>query len=533
MRNRKERIVLAVAAFIMGGCASIGVSAINVSAETALTYNTFKMQNGASVRIGSVADEESGRIVDGGLRFSADISKSEYDALIGAGSKFGFIIAASDKLGSLELDEKNVFTDPQVYYAGQENPDTTKIMVTNVRAEYANVDDDSEYELCGALTSIKESNLTRAFIGRAYVAIPTATETVENANGETETVVTSWEYHFAPYYADDGNIADDVKNNTRSMYYVAQKAVEAKDVNSDTLNEDYISKLSNRPYKCIINYHYTALDGTKTTVSTKVDKIENGDNTVEVLLNQEVEIAVENQVEYNGKKYELSETANADQPRSGLVYATLLQTFDVFYNQIAEEGEVNVQAKLESMLTAANASDYFDGTMEYVDNELSATDDNSGLGFFTTGRESVTFNKDFLSELYDSGVRTLRVKTIYATMEILGGMAQVPSECVVVKGYNTEYHFSNREDDITDTSTQKLVGTMTTVENKTYLTAGADGYIYFDIRYVSEIQFVSYRTALWGNETHSEVAVDWVMDDFTVLTESVDDLQGEGLIIIK
>ena len=524
MRNRKEKIVLAVAAFIMGGCASIGVSAINVSAETALTYNTFKMQNGASVRIGSVADEESGRIVDGGLRFSADISESEYNALISAGSKFGFIIAASDKLGSLELDEKNVFTNPQVYYAGQENPDTTKVMVTNVRAEYANVDDDSEYELCGALTSIKESNLTRAFIGRAYVAIPTATETVENANGETETVVTSWEYHFAPYYADDGNIADDVKNNTRSMYYVAQKAVEAKDVNSDTLNENYISKLSNRNYKYIINYHYTALDGTETTVAQ-----EQFDT-----LNKEVKITVENQIEYNGKKYELSETANADQPRSGLVYATLLQTFDVYYNQIAEEGEVNVQAKLESMLTAANASsDYFDSTMEYVDNELSATDDNSGLGFFTTGRESVTFTKKFLSELYDSGVRTLRVKTIYATMEILGGMAQVPSECVVVKGYNTEYHFSNREDDITDTSTQKLVGTMTTVENKTYLTAGADGYIYFDIRYVSEIQFVSYRTALWGNEIHSEVAVDWVMDDFTVLTEDVDTLQGEGLIIIK
>lgn len=528
MRNRKERIVLAVAAFIMGGCASIGVSAINVSAETTLTYNTFKMQNGASVRIGSVADEESGQIVDGGLRFSADISESEYNALISAGSKFGFIIAASDKLGSLELDEKNVFTNPQVYYAGQENPDTTKIMVTNVRAEYANVDDDSEYELCGALTSIKESNLTRAFIGRAYVAIPTATETVENANGETETVVTSWEYHFAPYYADDGNIADDVKNNTRSMYYVAQKAVEAKDVNSDTLNENYISKLSNRNYKYIINYHYTALDGTETTVAQ-----EQFDT-----LNKEVEITVENQVEYNGKKYELSETANADQPRSGLVYATLLQTFDVYYNQIAEKGEVNVQTKLESMLTADGASTkYFDGTMEYVDNELSATDDNSGLGFFTTGRESVTFTYDFLFELYESGVRTLRVKTIYATMEILGGIAQVPSECVVVKGYNTEYHFSNREDDITDTSTQKLVGTMTTVENKTYLTAGADGYIYFDIRYVREygleIQFVSYRTALWGNEIHSEVAVDWVMDDFTVMTETVDSLKGEGLIIIK
>ena len=290
------------------------------------------------------------------------------------------------------------------------------------------------------------------------------------------------------------------------------------------MNNNYISKLSNRNYKYIINYHYTALDGTETTVAQ-----EQFDT-----LNTTVTITVEDQVEYDGKKYELSETANADQPRSGLVYATLLQTFDVYYNQIAEEGKVNVQTKLESMLTADGASTkYFNGTMEYVDNELSATDRLGDWSWVASGRETVTFNQAFLSELYDSGVRTLRVKTIYATMEILSGRVQVPSECVVVKGYGTEYHFSNREDDITDTSTQKLVGTMTTVENKTYLTAGADGYIYFDIRYVSEIQFVSYKTALWGNEIHSEVAVDWVIDDLTVLTKTVDDLKGEGFIKIK
>ena len=524
MRSRKEKIVLAVAALIMGGCASMGVSAINVSAETALTYSTFKMQNGASVRIGSVADEESGRIVDGGLRFSADISESEYNALISAGSKFGFIIAASDKLGSLELDEKNVFTDPQVYYAGQENPDTTKVMVTNVRAEYANVDDDNEYELCGALTSIKESNLTRAFIGRAYVAIPTATETVENANGETETVVTSWEYHFAPYYADDGNIADDVKNNTRSMYYVAQKAVEAKDVNSATLNENYISKLSNRNYKYIINYHYTALDGTEATVAQ-----EQFDT-----LNKEVEITVENQVEYNGKKYELSETANADQPRSGLVYATLLQTFDVFYNQIAEEGEVNVQTKLESMLTADGASKkYFDETMEYVDNELSATDEYGSWSWLASGRETVTFNQAFLSELRASGVQTLRVKTIYAAVEGLAGIFWNSGCVAITSGYDSIYHFSSRENDVTATN-EKLAGTLTIANGKTYLTTGADGYIYFDIRKVSgDIVLTAYEGQEEVKHAGSEAMVNWILDDFTVLTNSVDSLKGEGLIIIN
>lgn len=515
----------AFVAFVFAAAFSCGsLNAISAKAATTPTYDTFKMENGAAVRIQTVEQEDGSQKETNGIRFSADISADEYTALTDYGAKFGFIIVAKDILGNTELEADTVFGENSAFYFGASSEAVAgKKKATNVRAEYTDIDDDGTKELCGALTNLIPSNLTRAFVGRGYVAIPSASETVTNEDGTTQTVVTAYEYHFAPYYADDGNIADDIKNNTRSMYYIAQKAIEAKDANSAVLQEKYISVYSSNNYKYIVNYHYTALDGTETSVT----------EGKYAPLNSSVDISgsIQEKVTYQEKEYQLSSVANAGKPRSGLVYATILQEFDVYYNEVG----ANVQTKLEDMLTADGASaKYFNSTMEYVDNQLSSTDKLGNWSFLAPGRKTVTFNKAFLAELRAIGVQTLRVKTIYATVEGLAGIF-FDSGCVAItSGYGTQYHFSSRENDVTDTSTQKLIGTLTVSEGKTYLTTGSDGYIYFDIRNVTgDIVLTAYEGSTEVKHSGSEAMVDWSMDDFSVLTQSVDELTGDGLIIIK
>lgn len=514
-------------AFVALVCATSFLSStlngINAKAATVPTYDTFKMENGAAVRIQTVEQEDGLQKETNGIRFSADISAEEYTALTDYGAKFGFVIVAKDILGNTELEADTVFGENSAFYFAGQEAVSGKKKATNVRAEYADVDGDGTKELCGALTNLLTSNLTRAFVGRGYVAIPSASETVAQEDGTTQTVVTAYEYHFAPYYADDGNIADDIKNNTRSMYYIAQKAIEAKDANTAVLQEKYISVYSSNNYKYIVNYHYTALDGTETIVS----------EGKYAPLNSSVDISgsIQDKVTYQEKEYQLSSVANAGKPRSGLVYATILQEFDVYYNEVG----ANVQTKLEDMLTADGASaKYFNSTMEYVDNQLSATDEYGSFSWLASGRKTVTLSQQFLAELRASGVQTLRVKTIYATVEGLAGIF-FDSGCVAItSGYAYEYHFSSRENDVTDTEQQKLVGTLTVADGKTYLTTGVDGYIYFDIRNVTgDIVLTAYEGSTEVKHSGSEAMVDWIMDDFTVLTQSVDELTGDGLIIIR
>ncbi|MBQ8876105.1 MAG: hypothetical protein IJY63_00985 [Clostridia bacterium] len=545
---KKARItMISLAAIAACACVSMGAKAIDVNAATTPTYATFKMQEGASVRVGNVKDEND-VVIDSGLRFCAEISADEYNALIGVGAKFGMIIAASDQLGDVELNEKNVFEDPLVYYDGQENADASKIMVTNVRAEYADVDNDGAKEICGALTNIKESNLTRPFVGRAYVAIPSTMETVETEDGTTETVVTEYEYHFAPYYANDGYTEDDVQNNTRSVYYVAQKAVEAGDSRSNELKEDYINKLSTKNYKYIINYHYKDADTTETHLQTAKFALLNSTVTMDKETEYPDEIT-RTLADGTKKTYELAPVTNAGLARSGLVYATLLQEFHVYYMEKTASEEQNAQATLENMISDTTKAElYFDGKLAYnaETGELEATDRES-WGGINPGQPNVIFTPAFLYQLQQAGAKYLRVKTIYATPTDLLGIKVTNTECVTVSGYYTsKKHFSNRDSSI---ETDGTIGALTTVDEKTYLTAGSDGYIYFDIsKEIVEnsngtytykdggataqgITFTACSSTSWNSHA-SLSGREWIIKELAALTaEQVP--TDEGLIIVQ
>ncbi|MBR2337357.1 MAG: InlB B-repeat-containing protein [Clostridia bacterium] len=207
-------------------------------------FEDFVMEEGASVRV-------SGDEVNG-LRFTAEMSAESYQSLSAQGASFGMVIIPKDYItDGYELTVANLFGGNAKYSetatAGANQAVRKMLHLANlVPADY---DRDGKYEVRGAITDILTNNLTREFVGIAYVKL-------------------DGEYILASYFADA------MDNNARSIYYVAQKAIDANDHASavqtkyiDVFNK-YVSdagKTYNRTYT--VNY-ITTVNG-KSTVETE------------------------------------------------------------------------------------------------------------------------------------------------------------------------------------------------------------------------------------------------------------------------
>ena len=118
------------------------------------------------------------------------------------------------------------------------------LQISDLTAE--DKDGDGRYELYGAIRNILAKNLTREFVGVAYVYV----------NGT---------YILASYYGND------MENNARSIYYVAQKAIDANNYASEVQSgyidkyDEYLAGL-NASYKLTykVNYIKTAKGKTET-----------------------------------------------------------------------------------------------------------------------------------------------------------------------------------------------------------------------------------------------------------------------------
>ena len=212
-------------------------------AESTLSYNTFTMENGAAARIKSLIDEQGNEVESNGLRFSAEISSAEYESLRAAGARFGVVIVAQDLLKGTAIDEKTVFGEnPAFYFTNEEGGDKSKIAMLHIaNASCQNIDEDGQMEISGSIVNIQINNFTRSFVGRAYVAIPTT-----NADtGEVE-----YSYSFAPYYDED------INNNTRCIYYIAQRAIEEGKAEATTLKAKYIDPFAETSRYHTYTYRY-------------------------------------------------------------------------------------------------------------------------------------------------------------------------------------------------------------------------------------------------------------------------------------
>ena len=254
-------------------------------------FEDFVMEEGASVR--ATGDEVNG------LRFSAEMSNETYQSLLAQDAEFGMIIIPRDYItDGYELTVSNLFGANAKYSetatAGV-NQAVRKMLLLDELNPY-DYDKDGKYEVRGAITDILINNLTREFVGIAYVKLGN-------------------EYILANYFADE------MDNNARSIYYVAQKAIDAND-HASAVQTKYIDafdeyvkgegKTYNRTYT--VNY-ITTVNG-KSTVETE---------TVTAPLNSEINLTAK---EISGFTISSASKINSK------VYANKENVFNFYYTVV-------------------------------------------------------------------------------------------------------------------------------------------------------------------------------------------------------
>lgn len=153
-------------------------------------YSTFQMKKGASIAL----------FDGGGLRFGATISADEYTSLTNQGYTFGCVLAKRSDFDTLCT-----------------NGTATSSLATSINAKKANCGVStigSNYQLTADFTPISSSQFTTQFVGVVYA---------KKSN----------DYVFADFYQND------VQNNTRSCYYVAQLCGDTND-NATTADNLYV-----------------------------------------------------------------------------------------------------------------------------------------------------------------------------------------------------------------------------------------------------------------------------------------------------
>lgn len=410
---KMRKIIIAALSLLAGASIAAGaqqVTATKASAATIENTTTFTMEEGAAARIKSLVDESGNTVESNGLRFSAEISSTEYEALKAAGAKFGAVIVAKDLAKTVEITEEAVFgASPSFYFSNETQEGNGKIAMLHVStAACGNIDTDENVEICGSIVNLAVSNFTRSFIGRVYVAMPQT-----DASG----AVMGYTYQFAPYYENK------VENNTRCIYYVAQRAVEEKAENFATLQEKYIDefaktdRFTNYTYRYYIEHHYMEDDDiSKEPIYTQRDDFY-------AQLNSEVSaypIAKPLVDDLNGMEF-VFDVAISQETQTGLVYAAGMQTLHMYYVKASAITEEDKDKTLETILKEFLSTETEDVMKNF---DVNTTADGtwraesitgadglpSGINLITENPskdQEITLSKDFFANLHAYGVETV------------------------------------------------------------------------------------------------------------------------------
>ncbi len=194
MKRKMKLLCATICAFAI----STGMGIATASFTSAHAAENFEMLEGASIRYAS----ESGT---NGLRFTATVPAAEYVE----GATYGVLIAPEDYVAKNPLDYENVFGENAVYDWAVRNENGeyvyngTKTRIINIVYDELNANSEGDRILNGSILNIKDGNLSRNFVGRAYVK-----------NGDS--------YTLADYATVDG--VSGAAHNTRSALEVAQRA---------------------------------------------------------------------------------------------------------------------------------------------------------------------------------------------------------------------------------------------------------------------------------------------------------------------
>lgn len=169
MRNSK---VKALALFSFAASLTLGVAFMNpvaAYAENETITPTFKMKNGASVRV-STADETAG------LRFSATIDAASFEAYKAQGYtiKAGTFILPAAWYESMPVSVDACFDETPVYnWKVDEGMSST---AETVKAEILHVEalpykTEATYTVNGSVLNLKDANLALEYIGQTYLSL--------------------------------------------------------------------------------------------------------------------------------------------------------------------------------------------------------------------------------------------------------------------------------------------------------------------------------------------------------------------------
>ena len=256
-------------------------------------FEDFNMENGAAVRVNG--DEVNG------LRFSAEMSVDTYNGLKAQGATFGMVIVPRDYItDGYELTAANLFGKNAKYSAtaaaGANQAVRRMLLLENLTP--SNRDNDANYEIYGSITDILTSNLTREFVGVAYVYV----------NGE---------YIMASYYGDE------MDSNARSIYYVAQKAIDANDHGS-AVQKKYIDAFNK----------YVEDKGKTYNVTYTVNHIRTRKGVTEVET-ETFKAALNSVVTIDAKNYDGFSLAGGVAGVAFKLYANKANVFDFYYKDVS------------------------------------------------------------------------------------------------------------------------------------------------------------------------------------------------------
>lgn len=412
-----KKILLAVFLTVASACVVCGFGKENplrVSAATLANTTSFTMEEGAAARIKTLTDENGNPVESNGLRFSAEISQAEYDALTAAGARFGVVIVAKDLAKNVAINEETVFgANPSFYFSNETTEGNGKIAMLHVaNPACSNIDKDENIEICGSLVNIKTNNFTRSFIGRAYVAMPQTDESGE---------VTGYTYQFAPYYGSD------VANNTRCIYYVAQRAVEEESEYASDLQKKYIDVFAQTTQFTNYNYRYTVVHHYIYNENGELKDYQHSEDVFAQLNSRVTAKPIEKPSDAKELKdinfifdVKLSQENNK---QSGLVYAAGMQTLHLYYEQaeiISEESkDETLETVLSDFLDVTKAQENFgvdttnNGT--WSAQPVEETDENgnqvqTGINLVTDNpskEQKVILSQEFFAKLHAYGVETV------------------------------------------------------------------------------------------------------------------------------
>lgn len=244
---KKTNLVKVLTALMVGAMATgAGVANLSASAENktlgGVDISSFRMEYGASVRFNAPDGKN-------GIRFKAtmtDMAYSDLEALEeteGTKVNYGVIIVPADLYSADKLTVENIFGSGKYCLENTEECSCEKTHLATVKYEELGDSDagDGLKNLWGSLTDILSSNLTREFTGIGYIEYVTTTGT---------------NYAMAEYAFDENGEGEaTIKNTTRSMTYVAQKAIVKGEDKNDTIYNSYVSSLTNKEFKYTVNHY--------------------------------------------------------------------------------------------------------------------------------------------------------------------------------------------------------------------------------------------------------------------------------------